>query len=149
MKKIFFIVILISAMIAAVIFYPNPVKDIGEGDFTVTLSVSAELAGGEIIFSPANVVAAEGDSVFDVLQREMRNAGIHMEFSNNPLLNSVYVMGINNIYEFDEGALSGWMYKVNGDFPGMGASQFVLQNGDVIEWLYTLDLGRDVGNEYE
>lgn len=98
-----------------------------------------------VIFSSRTVTFNEGESVFDVLQREMRNAGIHMEASFTPMYNSAYVEGINNLYEFDGGELSGWMYKVNGWFPNYGASRYMLEDGDVIEWLYTLDLGRDIG----
>lgn len=101
-----------------------------------------------VIYSTAKVTFQEGDSVFDVLQREMRNAGIHMEASFTPMYNSAYVEGINNLYEFDGGDLSGWMYKVNGWFPNYGASRYVLEDGDKIEWVYTLDLGRDVGDNY-
>jgi hypothetical protein len=68
-----------------------------------------------------------------------------MEFSMTPIYNSNYIEGINNLYEFDAGELSGWMYKVNGWFPNYGSSRYVLKDGDVIEWVYTCDLGRDVG----
>ncbi len=34
---------------------------------------------------------------------------------------SVYVEGINNIYEFSCGEQSGWMYEVNGVYPGKKA----------------------------
>lgn len=89
--------------------------------------------------------AYQGDTVFDVLQREMRNARIHMAARSVPMLNSSYVEAINNIYEFDAGPLSGWMFRVNQGFPGTGASSHVLNPGDEIIWLYTLDLGRDIG----
>lgn len=131
---------------------------------TATLSVSAEnvlknldqvspeirslLPKNGIIFTAQKVTFQEGESVFDVLQREMRHAGIHMESSFTPMYNSAYVEGINNLYEFDGGSLSGWMYKVNGWFPNYGASRYQLENGDVIEWVYTFDLGRDVGDNY-
>ena len=59
-----------------------------------------------------------------------------------------YIEGINNLYEFDVGNTSGWMYKVNGWFPNYGCSRYQLQNGDVIEWVYTCDLGDDVGGGY-
>lgn len=101
-----------------------------------------------VIFSSRTITFNEGESVFDVLQREMRSAGIHMEASFTPMYNSAYVEGINNLYEFDAGELSGWMYKVNGWFPNYGASRYVLKDGDVIEWVYTCDLGRDVGDTY-
>ncbi|WP_152393481.1 DUF4430 domain-containing protein [Paenibacillus guangzhouensis] len=100
-----------------------------------------------VIYPAQKVTFYEGESVFDVLLREMRKNKIHMEFSMTPIYNSNYIEGIHNIYEFDCGELSGWMYKVNGWFPNYGASRYMLQEGDVIEWVYTCDLGRDVGGD--
>ncbi|RUS47125.1 DUF4430 domain-containing protein [Cohnella sp. AR92] len=100
-----------------------------------------------VIFASQKVSFYEGESVFDVLQREMKKHKIHMEFSMTPIYNSNYIEGINNIYEFDCGELSGWMYKVNGWFPNYGSSRYPLKDGDVIEWVYTCDLGRDVGGD--
>lgn len=101
-----------------------------------------------VIFKATEVTFYEGESVFNVLQREMKKNKIHMEFVNTPLYNSAYIEGINNLYEFDCGELSGWMYKVNGWFPNFGCSRYQLKEGDVIEWVYTCDLGRDVGDQY-
>ncbi|OAS19898.1 DUF4430 domain-containing protein [Paenibacillus oryzisoli] len=101
-----------------------------------------------MIFKAQQVTFYEGESVFNVLQREMKKNKIHMEFVNTPIYNSAYIEGINNLYEFDCGELSGWMYKVNGWFPNYGASRYQLKQGDVIEWVYTCDLGRDVGDTY-
>ena len=64
------------------------------------------------------------------------------------MYSSVYVEGISNIYEFDCGELSGWMYKVNGWFPNYGCSRYQLKPGDRVEWVYTCDLGDDVGNRF-
>ena len=55
----------------------------------------------------------EGESVFNVLQRTCKQQKIHMEFSNTPIYNSAYIEGINNLYEFDVGNLSGWMYQAS------------------------------------
>ncbi|QEH71007.1 DUF4430 domain-containing protein [Cellulosilyticum sp. WCF-2] len=101
-----------------------------------------------VIFKATEVIFYEGESVFNVLQREMKKNKIHMEFVNTPIYNSAYIEGINNLYEFDCGELSGWMYKVNGWFPNYGCSRYQLKEGDVIEWVYTCDLGRDVGDQY-
>ena len=101
-----------------------------------------------VIFPTTTVTFYEGESVFNVLQREMRKAGIHMEFEDTPMYNSAYIEGINNLYEFDCGELSGWMYKVNGWFPNYGCSRYQLKEGDTIEWVYTCDLGVDVGGFY-
>ncbi|GMQ62986.1 DUF4430 domain-containing protein [Vallitalea maricola] len=98
-----------------------------------------------IIFQQENVTFYEGESVFNVLIREMKKNKIHMEFVNTPMYNSAYVEGINNLYEFDCGELSGWMYKVNDWFPNYGCSRYQLKEGDVIEWVYTCNLGVDVG----
>ena len=73
---------------------------------------------------------------------------IHMESVWTPMYNSAYVEGIHNLYEFDVGSLSGWMYSVNGWFPNYGCSRYALQNGDVVNWVYTCDLGYDVGGGY-
>ncbi len=89
---------------------------------------------------------SDGESVFDVLEKVTKQNSIHMEFSKTPAYNSVYVEGINNLYEFDCGDLSGWEYKVNGEFPSYGISLYKLRTGDVVELLYTCDLGRDIGN---
>ena len=59
-----------------------------------------------------------------------------------------YVEGIHNLYEFDCGALSGWMYKVNGWYPNYGSSRYQLKDGDVVEWRFTCDLGNDIGGGY-
>ena len=101
-----------------------------------------------IIFSEREVVFYEGESVFHVLLREMKRSKIHIEYENTPIYNSAYIEGINNLYEFDCGELSGWMYRVNGWFPNYGCSRYQLKPGDRIEWVYTCDLGTDVGGGY-
>jgi hypothetical protein len=132
-----------------------------DGSFTVTLSVNVntiinnmQLLNSEkheliptdgLIFAPQQVTAYEGESVFNVLQREMRRNGIHMVARFTPVFDSAYVEAINNIFEFDAGPLSGWMYSVNGEFPNFGSSRYILSQGDIIVWQYTLDLGRDIG----
>jgi hypothetical protein len=40
------------------------------------------------------------------------------------------------------------MYRVNGVFPQYSASLYNLKAGDVVEWLYTRNLGRDIGGGY-
>ena len=101
-----------------------------------------------VIYAEREVVFYEGESVFDLLLREMKQNKIHMEFVNTPMYNSVYIEGINNLYEFDCGERSGWMYKVNGWFPNYGCSRYGLKEGDRVEWVYTCDLGKDVGSGY-
>jgi len=135
-------------------------EDQTERELTVTLIISVatildnmdKLAQGKaglipqdgIVFSDT-VVFYEGESVFNVLARETRKNRIHMEFMNTPIYNSAYIEGINNIYEFDAGERSGWIYSVNERFPNYGCSRYLLEAGDVIKWLFTCDRGSDVG----
>ena len=100
------------------------------------------------ILAPVSVTFYNGESVFNVLQRTCKQNRIHMEFSNTPIYNSAYIEGIHNLYEFDCGNLSGWMYAVNGWYPNYGCSRYQLKDGDVIEWKYTCDLGKDIGGFY-
>lgn len=101
-----------------------------------------------IIYPEQTVIFYEGESVFNLLLREMKRNKIHMEFENTPIYNSAYIEGIGNLYEFDCGELSGWMYKVNDWFPNYGCSRYQLKEGDKVEWVYTCDLGKDVGGSY-
>ena len=129
---------------------------------TCTISIScatildnmSELKSGKEEFVPSDgwILAAseveftEGESVHDILQRVCKDAGIQMESSFSPAYNSAYVEGINNLYEFDCGQLSGWMFSVNGWFPNYGCSKYTVKDGDVINWVYTCNLGKDVGD---
>ncbi len=113
------------------------------------------LAPGKLDALPANGVIlpaqsvsfTEGESVFDVLQRVCRENDIPMEASYVPLYHSAYVEGISNLYEFDCGEVSGWMYRVNGSYPNFGCSRYTLHAGDVVEFRYTCDLGADIGGK--
>lgn len=103
--------------------------------------------GGNIL-AVTTVIFYEGESVFDVLQRLCKEKNIHLESSWTPIYNSAYVEGIHNLYEFDCGELSGWMYRVNGWYPNYGCSRYQLAQGDVVEWRYTCDYGKDIGCDW-
>ncbi len=106
------------------------------------------LPSNGIIFPEQTVTFYEGESVFDVLQRVCRENNIHMEASWTPMYNSAYIEGIHNLYEFDCGSGSGWMYRVDGWYPNYGCSRYSLRQGEKVEWRYTCDLGSDIGGGY-
>lgn len=58
-----------------------------------------------------------------------------------------YVSAISNgkttLAEFDYGRNSGWLYKVGNTLPEVGLLEYVVKNGDVIEWYYTRDWTTD------
>lgn len=106
------------------------------------------LPSSGIIFPEQTVTFYDGESVFDVLQRICKENNIHMEASWTPMYNSAYIEGIHNLYEFDCGSGSGWMYRVDGWYPNYGCSRYQLKQGEKVEWRYTCDLGKDVGGGY-
>ena len=129
-------------------------------EMTVTLTISCATILNNMDRLPANkagLIPADGiifsgivefyedESVFNVLLREVRKNRIHMEFASSLIYNSSYIEGINNIYEFDCGEGSGWMYSVNGYFPNYGSSRYALKDGDVVAWQFTCDRGADIG----
>ena len=105
------------------------------------------IPGDGVLFRAEGVEFFEGESVFNVLQRTLKQNKQHLEFAQSPLYDSSYIEGICNLYQFDCGNLSGWLYRVNDWYPNYGCSQYVLQSGDVIIWDYTCDLGADLGVE--
>ena len=98
------------------------------------------------ILAKTKVEFQEGDTVFDVLCRIRDTYKIHVSYRGTN--GAQYVDGINNLYEFDGGRWSGWMYCVNDWYPNYGCGQYAVKNGDVIEWNYTCNLGRDLGQDW-
>ena len=116
----------------------------------VTLSISCEsiaeqsgderIPDGGVILPETEIGINSGDTVYDVLERAGKKFGISFDTKGAP---SVYVSGISNIYEFDFGDLSGWLYFVNGESPSLSCAEYILSDGDSIEWRYTVDLGKE------
>lgn len=98
-----------------------------------------------VILSAVTATFSEGESVFDVLQRVCRDNGVSLEAEWTPGYNTAYIEGIGNLYERDCGPVSGWMYSVNGQFPGIGCSAYQLAEGDSVAFRYTCNLGQDIG----
>lgn len=97
------------------------------------------------ILYPSEVEFTQGETVFDVLKRVCNDAGIHMSSRYTPLYGSYYIEGMNQLYEFDCGTSSGWMYNVNGWYPNYGCSSYTVEDGDVIEWRFTCNREDGVG----
>ena len=132
--------------------YYNETSDNKQNTKTVTISISCKNAIGKtdnkkipengIILDDTEFSISEGDTVFDVLVSATKKNKIQIDYDSSN--ETVYVKGINGLYEFDCGELSGWMYKVNGETPNVGCSGYKLKDGDVIEWAYTANIGKDL-----
>ncbi len=143
-------------------YYLSHLDDIKEDSETVFLSISCEtvldnwdkldnslkaegiIPQNGIILDKKEYVLRPNDTVYEILNRVLRYNKIQAEFKSN-IDNGQYIEGINNLYQFSCGELSGWMYKVNGEFLSTDCAKVTLKDGDIIEIVYTCDLGRDVG----
>ncbi|MGN0546809.1 MAG: DUF4430 domain-containing protein [Acutalibacteraceae bacterium] len=146
-------------------YYLTHIDDIKPDSKTVTVSVRCDtvfenydkldkalqnsdyIPEDGVILPQTTYVLREGDTVFDILYRAVRFNKIQFEYQgaqDNPF-GSAYIQGINYLYEFSCGSTSGWLYTVNGEFPKYGCSKYELKDGDSVEWIYTCNLGEDVG----
>lgn len=148
-------------------YYQTHIDDITEDSETIFITIEARtLLNNEenldpelndekyvpedgMILGKSEYVLRKNDTVFDVLKRATRHNKIHLDFqgASESSFKSAYIKGINHLYEFSCGNLSGWMYEVNGKYPEYGVSRYELDDGDEIAFRYTCDLGRDLGRE--
>lgn len=147
-------------------YYRENPQDIPEGAATVTLRINCRTAlenkdlldpdllaadllpaSGEIL-AEGEYILLDGDTVFDILNRAAVSHKIPLDYQGSGKNGgqNAYIRGIGYLYEFSCGPLSGWTYQINGKSPGVGCGGYQPVDGDTIEWLYTCDLGRDIGS---
>lgn len=156
MKKLLIPIILILALTSCSIKSAEDYyKETDSGKLTATVSIDCSTAvkykkpnrKKAVILKNYKVKFKEGDTVYTVLKNACKNNKIQFEYTGSG--DSLYIKGIDYLYEFDCGDLSGWEYSVNGKFPEVGCNSYKLKDGDDIRWLYTCDLGADIGNKYK
>lgn len=120
-------------------------------DTIVDKSDSEFVPDDGIVLDVTEFEIEEGDTVFDILNEAAQTYSIHVENTGSAANahGMVYIAAINHIYEFEYGDLSGWVYHVNGISPSRGCGDYVLSDGDKIEWLYTCEIGHDLDEVYE
>ena len=99
----------------------------------------------------------QGERITHVTKRLLDHLGMGMSYSGT-LESNFYLGAISNFEvdgtpytsmgEFDAGVGSGWMITLNNWFINMGASEFTVKDGDVIQWKYTCQTGADIGDTY-
>lgn len=140
------ILITVSVLILIILLYPSDKTDTKEVVGTVSLYVRCDSVAGKeehipqdgIMLSIDEVKLYRGDSVFTLLSAAARERRMQFEFEGSE--KDAYLRGFNNLYEFDYGELSGWIYTVNGVRPSVGSGRYIPKDGDVIVWTYTLDV---------
>ena len=83
--------------------------------------------------STQNIAIKDGETVLDVLVAAVGKNNVDYSGSGA----TAYVSGINNIYEFDYGAKSGWVFKLNGASLNKSIGTVTVKNGDKIQCLFT------------
>ena len=96
-----------------------------------------------IFFKAENIEFAENETPQALLVRLAKEKKLPVEFTDS--VYGSYVEGIGGLYAGDAGELSGWLYTVNGEFLSVAASEYVLQPGDAIAFVYSCDMGYDIG----
>ena len=108
---------------------------------------------GQII-PTTQMAIQEGDTMADITLRLLDQKGIGYDHDGTTKAN-FYLKALKNFSqggydydyfgEFDAGEGSGWMVTLNDWFINQGASAFILEDGDIIEWQYTCRYGLDIG----
>jgi hypothetical protein len=102
--------------------------------------------GGQtsVYYASRTMEISDSETAFSLLQK----TGLALEYAGHREHAGYYVESINGFGEFDDGPRSGWMYSVNGAFPGYSSSLYYLSDGDTVRWLYTRELGGDIDADY-
>ncbi|MDO5559274.1 MAG: DUF4430 domain-containing protein [Oscillospiraceae bacterium] len=91
-----------------------------------------------IILDSVSVNVKQGSTVFSVIRQACNENNIKFDYSGNESRKTVYITGINGLYEKDCGSMSGWVYTVNGEKVMTGASGYILNDSDIVEFIYTV-----------
>jgi hypothetical protein len=99
---------------------------------TVNISIVGDRG---TILSSTKVEIKEGNTVLDVTLSILKQKGIPISVRGSG--SSAYVEGIDNLFEFDHGPLSGWTAKRNDTILDQSSDAIQVKNGDTIQWIYT------------
>lgn len=97
-------------------------------------TVSVQVIGVNSTMMQGNIEVNSSSTAYSVLRELAKQNG--KSISTKGFGSTVYVSGIDGLREFDHGPSSGWMYKVNGTPPNIGAGAYRLKAGDQVIWYY-------------
>lgn len=97
-------------------------------------TVSVQVIGVNSTMMQGNIEVNSSSTAYSVLRELAKQNG--KSISTKGFGSTVYVSGIDGLKEFDHGRSSGWMYKVNGTPPNIGAGAYRLKAGDQVIWYY-------------
>lgn len=97
-------------------------------------TVSVQVIGVNSTMMQGNIEVNSSSTAYSVLRELAKQNG--KSISTKGFGSTVYVSGIDGLKEFDHGPSSGWMYKVNGTPPNIGAGAYRVKAGDQVIWYY-------------
>ena len=103
-------------------------------DTPVKQTVSIKVIGINTTMMQGNIEVNSSSTVYSVLRELAKQNG--KSISTKGFGSTVYVSGIDGLKEFDHGPSSGWMYKVNGTPPNIGAGAYKVKARDTVIWYY-------------
>lgn len=103
-------------------------------DTPVKQTVSIKVIGINTTMMQGNIEVNSSSTAYSVLRELAKQNG--KSISTKGFGPTVYVSGIDGLKEFDHGPSSGWMYKVNGTPPNIGAGAYKVKAGDQVIWYY-------------
>ena len=103
-------------------------------DTPVKQTVSIKVIGINTTMMQGNIEVNSASTAYSVLRELAKQNG--KSISTKGFGSTVYVSGIDGLKEFDHGPSSGWMYKVNGTPPNIGAGAYKVKAGDTVIWYY-------------
>ena len=117
----------------------QPSEPSGE-NITVTMSIKADT--GYWLNNYSTTIPKEGATVYHAFVKACSENSITHQGAENGYVSSI-TKGNITLAEFDKGENSGWLYKVNGELPTVGLTDFSINDGDNIVWYYTEDWIKD------
>ncbi|MEG0325741.1 MAG: DUF4430 domain-containing protein [Cellulosilyticaceae bacterium] len=109
---------------------------------TATLSILGP-SGKTTLLPLTTVPFTSGSTVLDISVNVLKATGIPFEVGGSG--KGTYITGIDNLSQLDEGPLSGWLFRIDDNYPSQGPAALTLTKDSTIQWVYTLNLGKDVG----
>lgn len=106
-----------------------------------TVTVEIDGRKGKGTDTAATLAWQAGDTAYSALRRACAQQGVKLTAATSAV--GVYVKKIGAVAEVGGG--TGWIYKIDGTFPGKAADQVAVGAGQRVVWVYTTDLGKSEG----
>ena len=154
MKKIvslLIVIVLLAALVCGCASTPSTdANDSKELSCTIMIDATKAKEAGYtaagddgMMLKETTVEFSEGETAYDVLSEIATQKNLPIVKAQSGTF--VYITSINSLTAGDLGASSGWMYSVNGEFVQVSCSEYAVQDGDAMVFVFTCDGGTDIG----